>query len=150
MAKPQKRKYSIKFLQLSTPRQTWRYLQTSVPESGQSWKLNWKKWRIITTKVVIATKNGSTTQTWLIALEWMLLLSQPSLWNPQQFNAEGDESDSSADGHDEDSAGTSKKKTPKKRPARKRRSRSSASEMLSFLKEYQEKKEVEWKTKKLR
>ena len=85
MAKPQKRKYSIKFLQLSTPRQTWRYLQTSVPESGQSWKLNWKKWRIITTKVVIATKNGSTTQTWLIALEWMLLLSQPSLWNPQQF-----------------------------------------------------------------
>lgn len=56
-------------------------------------------------------------------------------------NAEGDESDSSADGHDEDSAGTSKKKTPKKRPARKRRSRSSASEMLSFLKEYQEKKE---------
>lgn len=64
-------------------------------------------------------------------------------------NAEGDESDSSADGHDEDSAGTSKKKTPKKRPARKRRSRSSASEMLSFLKEYQEKKEVENKKVKI-
>lgn len=56
-------------------------------------------------------------------------------------NAEGEESDSSADGHDEDSSGTSQKKTPKKRPAKKRRSRSSASEMLTFLKEYQEKKE---------
>ena len=52
---------------------------------------------------------------------------------------EGEESDSSADG--DYSAETPQKKTPRKRPAKKRKSRSSASEMLTFLQEYQEKKE---------
>ena len=42
-----------------------------------------------------------------------------------------------------------KKKTPSKRPSKKRRSRSSASEMLEFLREYQAKKE-EVENKKLK
>ena len=52
---------------------------------------------------------------------------------------EGEESDSSADG--EYSSERPQKKTPRKRPTKKRKSRSSASEMLTFLQEYQEKKE---------
>ena len=60
---------------------------------------------------------------------------------------EGVESDSFADG--DYSTETPQKKTPRKRPAKKRKSRSSASEMLTFLQEYQEEKE-EVKTKKSR
>ena len=52
---------------------------------------------------------------------------------------EGEESDSSTDG--DYSTETPQKKTPRKRPAKKRKSRSSASEMLTFLQDYQEKKE---------
>ena len=54
---------------------------------------------------------------------------------------EGEQSDSSADG--DYSAETPQKKTPRERPAKKRKSRLSASEMLTFLQEYQEKKEAE-------
>jgi len=52
---------------------------------------------------------------------------------------EGEQSDSSADG--DYYAETPQKKTPRERPAKKCKSRSSASEMLTFLQEYQEKKE---------
>lgn len=60
---------------------------------------------------------------------------------------EGVESDSSDDG--DYSTETPQKKTLRKRPAKKRKSRSSASQMLTFLQEYQEKKEVENKKVKM-
>ena len=56
-----------------------------------------------------------------------------------------EETDDSA----EENSTTSQKNTPKKRPKKKRKSKSSAAEMLSFLKEYQEKKE-EVESKKLK
>ena len=52
---------------------------------------------------------------------------------------EGEESDSSANG--DYSTETPQKRTPRKRPAKKHKSRWSASEMLTFLQEYHEKKE---------
>ena len=58
---------------------------------------------------------------------------------------EGAESGSSADG--EYSSERPQKKIPRKRPTKKCKSRSSASEMLTFLQEYQEKKRKQWKTK---
>ena len=110
-------------------------------ESGLSWKPNSKKLQIH------KNKSGNSHKKWKYYSEMADCIGMNAAVRPTYtlessscvMSNEGEESDSSADG--DYPTETPQKKTPRKRPAKKRKNRSSASEMLTFLQEYQQKKE---------
>lgn len=101
-------------------------------------------------------KSGNGTRTWKYYAQMEDCIGGQSSVNPT-FTLESSSStvisdygeSSSEDGENSCAPPDKKKKTPSKRPSKKRRSRSSASEMLEFLREYQGKKE-EVENKKLK
>ena len=100
-------------------------------------------------------KSGNGTRTWKYYAQMEDCIGGQSNVNPT-FTLESSSSsvisdygESSSEDDGNLSATPNKKKAPSKRPLKKRRSRSSASEMLEFLREYQGKKE-EVENKKLK
>jgi len=100
-------------------------------------------------------KSGNGTRTWKYYAQMEDCIGGQCSVNPT-FTLESSSSsvisdygESSSEDDGNLCATPNKKKAPSKRPSKKRRSRSSASEMLEFLREYQRKKE-EVENKKLK
>ena len=86
-------------------------------------------------------KSGNARRSWKYITDMEECIGSKSSINPQytleSSSSAGPSDDISSSSDDENEDTTPKKKTPSKRPSKKRKSRSSAAEMLDFLKENQ-------------